>query len=126
MRLSLYFHISVISCSGASVVSPETAAAAQTLLQCHDNSVSTGHARRLSEGVANLEPYDDCKPNQYNQSSKVQKFEVGDHVACTLQLNSERRWTLDLKSWSSTNSALMVINYAVSMVWCKGSSALTS
>ena len=32
MHLSLRFHSSANSCSGASVVSPETAAAAQTLL----------------------------------------------------------------------------------------------
>ncbi|DBA87990.1 TPA: hypothetical protein ACH3X1_004973 [Trebouxia sp. C0004] len=62
---------------GASVVSPETAAAAQTLLQCHDNPVRTGHARRRSEAKANLEPYVDCMANQYNKSSKVQMFEVG-------------------------------------------------
>lgn len=93
MHLSLYFHISVISCSGASVVSPETAAAAQTLLQCHDNPISTGHARRLSEAVANLEPYVDRKPYQYNQSSKVQRFEVGEHVG--LHTPTELREKMD-------------------------------
>ena len=71
MLLSLQCHSSVICFSGASVVSPETAAAAQTLLHCHDNPVSTGHARRRSEAVANLEPYIDRMANQYNKSSKV-------------------------------------------------------
>ena len=49
----------MISCSIASVVTPETAAAVQALLQCHDNPVSADHARRHSEAVANLEPYVD-------------------------------------------------------------------
>jgi len=71
MHLSLQCLTCVICCSGASVVSPETATAAQTLLQCHDNPVSTGHARRRSEAVANLEPYVDRMANQYNKSSKV-------------------------------------------------------
>ena len=67
MRLSLYFHYFVIYCSRAGVVSPETAAAAQTLLQCHDNLVSTGRARRHSEAVANLEAYVLRMANQYNK-----------------------------------------------------------
>jgi hypothetical protein len=83
----------VISCSGASVVSPETAAAGQALLQCHDNPVSTGHARRHSEAVANLEPYVDHMANRYNKSSKVQSFEVGDHVG--LQIPNEVREKMD-------------------------------
>jgi len=39
MHMSLQYHTSMICCSGASAVSPETATAAQTLLQCHDNPV---------------------------------------------------------------------------------------
>jgi len=130
----------------------------QTLLQCHDNPVSTGHARRRSEAVANLEPYIDRMANQYNKSSKVHWFEVGQHVG--LKIPSEVREKMDPRfvvcmvisrkkkrkrkdytfrrqfnekpsiipgcPGSSVNSALMVTNYAVSMVWCKGSSALTS
>ncbi len=95
MRLSLYFHYFVISCSGASVVSPETAAAAQTLLQCHDNLVSTGHARRHSEGycITNLEAYVLCMANQYNKSSSVQRFEAGEHVS--LRIPTEVREKMD-------------------------------
>ncbi len=93
MHLSLQCHSSVICCSGASVVSPETATAAQTLLQCHDNPVSTGHARRRSEAVANLEPYVDRMANQYNKSSNVHWFEVGQHVG--LKIPSEVREKMD-------------------------------
>ncbi|DBB07019.1 TPA: hypothetical protein ACH3X1_011610 [Trebouxia sp. C0004] len=56
-------------------------------LKCHDIPVSTGHARRRSEAVANLEPYVDRMANQYNKSSKVHWFEVGQLVG--LQIPSE-------------------------------------
>ena len=115
----------MISCSDGSVVSPETAAAVQALLQCHDSPVGTDHARRHSEAVAKLEPYVDRMAKQYNESSKVHWFEAGQHAG--LQIPNERRWTPDLESArSSVNSALMVTKNAVSMVWCKGSSVLTS
>jgi len=78
MHLSLQCHTFVVCCSGASVVSPETAA--QILLQGHDNPVSTGHARRRSEAVASLEPYTDRIANQYNKPAKVHWLEVGQHV----------------------------------------------
>ncbi|KAL0027768.1 hypothetical protein WJX77_003718 [Trebouxia sp. C0004] len=91
--LLLSSYLSSAMPSGASVVSPETAAAAQTLLQCHDNPVRTGHARRRSEAKANLEPYVDCMANQYNKSSKVQMFEVGEHVG--LHIPKEIREKMD-------------------------------
>jgi len=115
----------VISCSGASVVSPETAAAVQALLQCHDNPLSTDHARRHSEAVANLEPYVDrmgsgLPPQEAPimtaekrklffsfvvliawQTSTVSHprstgVSLANMQACRFPMRSERRWTPEL------------------------------
>ena len=83
----------MISCSDGSVVSPETAAAVQALLQCYNNPASTGHARGHNEAVAKLEPYVDRMAKQYNESSKVHWFEAGQHAG--LQIPNEVREKMD-------------------------------
>ncbi len=80
MHLSLQCYTCVICQSGASVVSPETATAAQTVLQCHDSPSSTGHARRRCEAVLSLEPYTNPMSSQHNKPAKVHWLEVGQHV----------------------------------------------
>ncbi len=80
MHLSLQCHTCVLCQSGASVVSPETATAAQTVLQCHDSPNSTKHARRRCEAVPSLEPYTNQISVQHNKPAKVHWLEVGQRV----------------------------------------------
>ncbi len=87
----------------------------------------TGHARRRSKAVANLEPDIDRMANQYNKSSKFHRFKVGQHVG--LQIVSEVREKMHPRfvvCMVISKQRHVAAKYAVSMVWFKGSSAPTS
>lgn len=66
-------------------VSPETAKAVSTLMQCREGGLGqTGHGRRRAEANANLVPYIDRMAHAYNKTAKVQQFEAGQTVGLTI------------------------------------------
>ena len=76
-----------LGCTGAGLVSPATASAAQALLQRREDVVasvhadgSTSHARLRSQANTQLKPYVEQMATQYNKNTRVQEFKIGQHV----------------------------------------------
>ena len=97
-------------CTGIDLVSPETASAAQTLLDCHDDACandSTNYARLRSEANKQLTPIC-CKDGaEHNKKAGVQIFAVGQNVG--LQIPVDHREKLDDKyidAWSSRKNPI--------------------
>ena len=73
------------------VLSPNTAEAASTLLQCRESAEEFRHDKLRKAANDQLVPYRERMATVYNKSARVKVFKIGDHVGLQIPVQSREK-----------------------------------